>query len=318
MEHKDYKELIQLALMNELNDDELKELHNHLIECSECQAEFDELNKYLEVLNKKRPREIDEQFLQDARRKLRQSIDYEVSKKSFVKKVFDSISKNIWIYRKPALAGAFSLCAGVFLGYLIFSSSSSNLNSLVEKRLNQSSQTKITNIRFSQPPGTNGQVEFTFDAVNPVTMKGNINDPEIKNVLAKALLNEKNPGARLQTVNALSNQTNINGNVDSQVKTALISSAKHDGNPGVRRDALNALLKMPYDTSIKNCLLYVLTNDKNAALRITAINGLASATMSGKPLDPETIKVLDEKAKQDNNDYIKIRAASLIKEEKLQ
>ena len=51
--------------------------------------------------------------------------------------------------------------------------------------------TKITNVRFEQPAGNNGEVQFTFEAVKPVTMKGNINDPKIQMILAQAFLMKK-------------------------------------------------------------------------------------------------------------------------------
>ena len=46
MKHKKYLEMMELALLQELNDAELEELHKHLIECEDCQFEYDKLNDF--------------------------------------------------------------------------------------------------------------------------------------------------------------------------------------------------------------------------------------------------------------------------------
>ena len=318
MEHQKFKELIQLALLNELSEEEMNQLHSHMIECNDCQSEFDELNKYYTLIEKQKPAEVDEKFLQDVRRQFRIGLEYEISKKSFLAKSVEAISKFFWINKTPAITGAFTLIIGLGLGYALFSSNSTDANSLIQKGMLPDNNTLITNIRFSNTGINDGQVEFTFDAVKPVTMKGRINDPTIQNILAKALINEKNPGARIEAVNALSTNTNNKNGVDSQVKVALVKSAESDANPGVRREALKALLNLPYDKEIKSCLLNVLVHDDNSALRIMAINGLAAASFRGQPIDAETQKILTQKANKDDNEYIRIRAASLLKEEQLQ
>ena len=316
MEHKLLKEMIQLALLNELNDDEMKELHQHMIECNECQLEYERLTKYYALINENKIKDIDESFLHEAREQFNQTLNYELSKQSVVEKLFNSVRKFLWIYKRPALAGAFSLVAGFLIGYVIFSSGASNTGLISGNNVSGESNPEITNIRFLNNGSLNGEVEFTFDAVKQVTMKGKIDDPSIQKILAEALLNEKNPGTRIRTVNELASRAV--GPSNPKVKQALVTALKYDSNPAVRREALKALLEYPYDNEINNCLLYVLQHDNNSALRIAAINGLASAKLNGQNINEETIKVLNQKVKHDDNEYVRIRAASLIKEDKLQ
>jgi hypothetical protein len=316
MEHKIFKEMIQLALLNELNDDEMKELHKHLIECNECQLEYENLTKFYAVINESKTDKIDEYFLHDAREQFRQKLNYELSRQSIVEKLFNSVRKYLWIYKRPVLAGAFSLAIGLFLGYVIFSPDSSHINLFGENTAAGGGGMAITNVRFLNNGNLNGEVEFSFDAVKQVEMKGNIDDPSIQKILAEALVNERNPGTRIRTVNALANQTNVSPS--PKVKQALITALEFDGNPAVRREALKALLEFPYDNEINDCLLYVLQRDKNSAMRIAAINGLASAKLNGQIINEETLKVLNQKVKNDDNEYVRIRAASLLKEDKLQ
>ena len=135
MDHQKFIEMIQLALLDELNDEEMMKLHNHLIECSDCQAEYDRLNKFQSVINQNKAGEVDEELLREARDQFRRKLNYDLSKQSIIEKVFNSLRKNVWIYKRPALAGVFSLAVGLFAGYLIFSpGSSSNINLFGEKK----------------------------------------------------------------------------------------------------------------------------------------------------------------------------------------
>ena len=316
MKHQKFREMMELALLKELNDAELEELHKHLIECEDCQYEYDMLNKFYKEIDNLDKKDPDEISLQNARRELRLLLDKEISQRSFFEKMTDAI-KNFTFYNyKPVIAGTSSMVVGLFMGYVFFHSSSEN-NFFATAQLNPNS-TRITNVRFEQPAGINGEVQFTFEAVKPVTIKGNINDPKIQMVLAQALLNEKNPGSRYRTVSEFANQTeDKNGVVDPKVKSALITTLELDDNPGVRKRALTALLNLPYDQQIKDALLYTLVKDSNSGIRIAAINGLTSAKMEGNKFDEETLKILKQKSKDDENEYVRIRAASLVKEAQL-
>jgi hypothetical protein len=318
MDHNVFKEMIQLALLDELNDDELKKLHLHLIECSECQAEHDRLKNYYYLIDQNKNPEPDELFLADARRQFRMKLNYDLSKQSVIKKILNSFRKNLWLYKRPVLAGAFSLLIGFFAGYLFFSPESSKIVSLADNTLSAGGNASISNVQFINSVSNNGEVEFTYDLMKKVKMRGQLNDPAIQKILAEALVNEKNPGTRIQTVNALSNQASQKNNMNPKVKSALISALKNDNNPGVRMESLKTLLNLPFDNEINESLLYVLQHDKNSGLRIAAINGLASATLNGKTMDEQTLKVLNQKVKNDDNEYVRIRAASLLKEDKIQ
>ncbi len=314
MEHEKIKEMIQLALLNELNDDEMKILHNHLIECAECQAEYDRLNEYFSLINKNKLEEPDDQMLGEARAGFRNSFNYELSKQSVIEKLFNSARKFLWFNKGPVFAGAFSLCIGLVAGYILFGQNSSNLNSY----LGNGKNTLITNVQFSDKKSNNGEIIFSFDAVKRIEMKGFPSDPVIQKILAEALINEKNPGARIETANAIANFVKDKTKPDPKVKTALITALKSDPNPRVRMEALTALLNYPYDNSINESLLYVLQHDKNSGMRIAAINQLGEAATKGKGIDSRTLNVLNQKVKDDENEYVRIRAASLIKEGQIQ
>jgi HEAT repeat protein len=130
-------------------------------------------------------------------------------------------------------------------------------------------------------------------------------------------VNEKNPGLRLRTVNTISSQLETEKfNADPKIKNALITALKIDDNPAVRREALNALIKFPFDGEIRDAYLFVLSNDHNSGMRVAAINALAQLKVEGTSLDDKILNVLNRKAENDESDFIRLRAASLVREVK--
>ena len=159
-------------------------------------------------------------------------------------------------------------------------------------------------------------MEFSFEAVSPVHVKGNINDERVQKVLAHALVNDQNPGVRLRTVNAIASQGERLRIPDREIRAALILAVKTDENPGVRKEALKTLRSFPFDEEIKQAFLYVLMKDKNPALRIEAINSLDSART--RVVDKELMDVLTQRMQSDENSYVRIRAKAVLEEVKNQ
>lgn len=178
--------------------------------------------------------------------------------------------------------------------------------------------TRIANVRFIKSDVSGGEMEFTFDAVSPVHMKGNINDERVQKVLAHALVNDENPGVRLRSVSAFSTQIQKLKMPDKEVKAALILALKTDANPGVRKEALKALQSFPFDDDIKQAFLDVLMRDENPALRIAAINSLDSARTQVQGSDKDLLEVLKQRIQTDDNSYIRIRAKAVMEEIKQQ
>ena len=173
---------------------------------------------------------------------------------------------------------------------------------------------KIKNLHFIDSDANDGEISFTFDALKPVTMKGKVSDPMIQKILAHSLLNEQNDGARIKTLNAISEQTNNKKFLSPKIISSLITALKYDENPGVRREALLVLKKLPADDLIIDAYLYVLKHDKNSGLRVEAINGLGEAKFNEKNIPPEMMELLKQKSKNDENQYIRVRAKSILQE----
>lgn len=326
MEHQKYKEWIKLSFYDELGRNEKEQLEKHLIICSECKTEFEEQKKLISFLSKEelqKDDEQDKQLLNEARRELRAALRVETEKRSLGGDIFNSIISFLTTPYKFALSCAAVLLVGLLAGYLIFGSSAkTNISSpalTVEKKgqnINDISLSQdniqITNVHFLNKNPESGEIEFTFDAVKPMEMKGNINDRRIQNILTYAMLNGQNAGVRLNSINAISENKKVN--YDNDVKEALIRVVKFDENPGVRRQAIKLLNKFPYDNEIKHAYLYVLSNDTTSGMRIEAINSLFQAKKEGYKFDNQELSVFKKKIETDNNNYIRYKAKSVLQE----
>ena len=182
----------------------------------------------------------------------------------------------------------------------------------------EAGESQISNIRFIDRNAQNGDVEFTFETITPVRIRGNVNDENVQKVLARALVSDQNAGMRLRAVNMIGTQSDQKQAgapaLDAEVKAALITALLHDRNLGVRKEALNVLKNYLPDPVIVRAFLSVLANEKNTGLKITAINSLDLSKYENQPVNREILEMFKNKAQSDDNNYIKIRARLALQE----
>ena len=323
MEHQKFKEWIKLSFYDELSKKEIEQLEEHLTGCSECKAEYEEQRKLFSFLSKKESnadKQPDAQLLNEARRELRAALRIEREKKSIGGNIYRWFIDFLTTPYKLAFSGIAVLFIGFFAGYLVFNSSPKKIEITPVESQNQNindislsqNDIQITNVHFLKKDPESGEIEFTFDAIKPMQMKGNINDRRIQSILTYSMLNGENAGVRLNSINAISENKKVN--YDNDVKEALIRVVKFDENPGVRRQAIKLLNKFPYDNEIKHAYLYVLSNDTTSGMRIEAINSLFQAKKEGYGFDEQELSVFKKKLETDNNNYIRYRAKTVLQE----
>jgi hypothetical protein len=316
MKHNEYKQLLQLSLFGELKSEEQLKLKEHLLTCEECRTELEDQKNLLELISGKKKVIVDEKVLSVARYQLRGALRAEKESKN----IFGSLADNIFqLFTTPlrfAFAGAALLIIGVLIGGILFKQSYQNEFTGQQNGDNRfallSEDISISNLRFIDSDAADGEVEFTFQASKPVRLRGNVNDPQIQSVLTYAMLNEQNPGSRLNSINAMDTEFPVQ--YDKDVKDALITVMMTDENPGVRREALKLISKFPYDESVKQSLLYVILNDTVSGLRIEALNLLIEAGSKGYKFSEDELNLFRQKFQQDENPYIKLRSKTILQE----
>jgi len=309
MNHNEYKEIIPFYLYEELDFEKQKVFEDHIRSCKDCANELESFKKLFADVSEESKSPVDPKLLLEARLELRGVLRAHQNKIHSSNNIKDYIFS---LFYKPlglAVSGFSLILIGLFIGYLVFNSP------VIEKLESDSTKAerlRIQNINFIDPDPSDGEVEFTFEAITPGRIKGNINDSELQKILTYAVLNEQNPGTRLNSINVINaNQTQ---KPDDEIKSTLITVTKYDNNPGVRREALKSLNELPADEEIKNALIYVLLNDTSAGIRIEAINGLADVSKQGINLNQKDLISLRDKIQTDENNYIRFQAKNIIKE----
>lgn len=322
MNDKRYNELMQIYFINEISEEEKIELENYLLENDAAKKQFEEMKKLQRSITSNKPLPLGDNVLEQSRQKLLISLRAEDQKAKGIEKFITSVKNYFFPNYRYALSAVFTLTVGLFLGYMLFSPSNSFTPQILEDQ-NQfdldkikSSGADIANIRFNEQFGENGNIEFSFNTIKPITYKGSINDEVTLKLLAMALISSDNPGVRLKSLNTIASQTTKNITPDSKVKSSMITAVKTDPNAAVRKEALNVLMKYPFENDIRDAFLFVLQNDRNSGMRVSAINALADLKQQGQSIDDEIKNVLNKQIESAEDNFVKMRAASLLQEVK--
>lgn len=316
MKHNEYKQLLQLSLFGELKSEKQLMLKEHLLTCEECRTELEDQKNLLELISGKKKSEVDEKVLSAARYQLRGALRSEKANKNIFESTVNSLTQIFTTPLKYAVVSATMLLFGILIGGLFLGKSSgeelTTQNGSENRFASVNEDIGISNLRFIDSDPSDGEVEFTFQASRAVHLKGKVNDPQIQSLLTYAMLNEQNPGSRLNSINAMDTETPMQ--YDQDVKNAIITVVMSDNNPGVRREALKLMSKFPYDENIKQTLLFVITNDTVSGLRIDALNSIIEAGSEGHKLNNEELNLFRQQMQEDENPYIKLRSKTILQE----
>lgn len=309
MKHEEIKQILHLYLYDELDAVNKNKVKVHLNDCKECTAEFEKMKKLFENIAKDKSDDVDEILLNQARYELRGYLRARKQNRSFINDILSGLNSFITKPAGFAFSSIIILITGVAIGFMLFHNSS--IQPANDDFANNSFM-HISNINFIDSDPSDGQIEFTYNLVKNEKFKGSISDPSLQQLLTYAVLNEKNPGTRLNSINVL----NTLGSVphDNEVKKSLIKVAMYDENPGVRREALVAIKSIPADADIKDALVYILLNDSSSAMRIEAINSLTDVLKNGYNISEKDLTVLKQKVETEQNNYVKFQVSNLLKE----
>jgi hypothetical protein len=168
--------------------------------------------------------------------------------------------------------------------------------------------TQIRDLKVKPLDPASGLVQVDFRATRDFQIQGSPSDDLVGPLLAWAVKNEANSGARLQSVEELSRATALS----SEAREALAYALVNDQNEGVRLKALEALGNAPRDDLTEQAFLSALLKDPNPAVRIRAIDMILSDEIT---TDNESILLKAMEA--DSNDYVRMKADQAIRKSDL-
>jgi hypothetical protein len=152
-------------------------------------------------------------------------------------------------------------------------------------------------------------VEVRYNQVIPQQMEGSLDDPKIRELLMLASENSASAGVRDDSVGLMAAECRAGHSCQpSGIRDALMVALRYDKNAGVRLKALDGL--EPYvseDTRVRDAVLEALMYDADPKIRTEAVTIL-------EPVEADTTvrQVLHSVATSDQNSYIRTASRQVL------
>lgn len=303
-----FRQCIWLAVYNELSAGEKKDLEAHIHDCPECQLDYHKAENTRKLLDQKIQIEPTDLQLATSRTELHQRLLL-LTQPNFQKKWISKLWQIVSLDFAPTLRFASAvalLIIGIFLGRIVISPDHVKIES-DQKTISELFQSNITSIHSILFDPATRRVSIKLNTLNEVAIQGDVEKPEIQQLLLETLRTEERPDVKLKTVGALQHTKLLNENVIN----ALSHLIDKEENPGIRLKAVKLLTTIPITPSIKEILAQVLVrvllNDSNSAIRIEAFKGLSKFD------NGSTKSVIFNAARNDSSEYIRSKAKQLLK-----
>ena len=172
--------------------------------------------------------------------------------------------------------------------------------------LSNPTQGTIANVTGIVQTPNSELVQVKYNKVVPETMEGSLDSPEIRQLLLVGTNSAATSGVRADSVALLAHECKAGhectGGADGQgIRSALLVSLRYDKNAGVRLKALEGLQHyVGQDQRVRDAVLEALMHDSDAEVRTTAIGMLEPVQA-----DSSVREVLRTVSTQDENPYIR-------------
>lgn len=159
---------------------------------------------------------------------------------------------------------------------------------------------------------TEPQVQLQFDAQQPYTLQGSVDDGDVRNVLLYVLRHGDlfAPDVRLGAVNALSPRSQ-----NPEVHSALSRTMQQDESAAVRLKALQALNNSGPQDLVGRMLLDALSSDQDPGVREQVMDTLRDLADNGQlAASDHMLAGLRDHARNDSDAYIRTQSAEVVRE----
>jgi HEAT repeats len=296
------KDNVVLYIYEELPDDAKFEFERHVQHCLACRQELESAREFKDNMAALPVQEISPNLLTSNRMELQEALEHaEQSRSGWGMFVFDFAGWMNQLKLAPALTAALLIIG--FAGG-IMTTVSVVKGPIVGPTSTPSPESVVATIDSIVPQANSNKVTIQYDTVTPRTTEGDINDPQIQQLLFLACRNTRNAGVRLACIDALKKQPAE----DSAVREALVYALRYDQNPGVRLKALDGLKGyVKDDVHVRDAVLEALMHDTNAGVRSEAISLLDQVKADSNVRD--TLRFL---AERDQNKYIRNESKRIL------
>ncbi len=300
---------VALFAYGELPDDQYPELESHLATCTRCQEELAAVQALQNAMSFAPSMEPSANLLAQARLQLEEALD-SMPRAGWLNRIQQSMFRGVGMLgRAPVAASALlvlGLTCGGWAGYKAALRQDSKPAALSATIAGPGTIAGVTSIT-REPNSENVEVHFTRAV--PETTQGSLDDPQIRELLLVGAQSEVNPGVAQNSLSLLADECLAGHECsDGPVRRALMSALLYDKNAGVRLRALNGL--KPYvgeDMRVRDVVLASLMNDQDAAIRSRAIELLPPVEA-----DSSVREVLHTVAVDDVNPHIRTASRQVL------
>lgn len=272
---RNYQELIENILIDEISTEERKALEEHCSSCPDCAGLMD-LHSNLQQMGAGVPMPQRHEM-----RDMREAVlaatseDAEVARGGFLVDL-----TKLW-RAHPLPTG---LATAAVLVFMFFLGQRNTENYSFEDELHrQSVKSPIAQqaglesyldapysfANVTVRPGNKGQLELSFDASRHLNIQVSQDSPLAREVILHAILEPSSMGSRLSAMAATPAMQ------DDSLKEALVMTMLNDPDPTVRLNAMAVLNQYPYDQNSQEAYLQTLSQDQDVQMRLTALEELA-------------------------------------------
>ena len=298
---------IVLAVYGELPDEQSGSVERHLESCEECRRELNALRAIDEYLALDPVVEPSPNLLAQSRMRLDEALD-QIPPHGFLTRLRCSLYG--WLGHLQSAPALMTLLVGVgFLAgnftyrYQVAHQPKMDHGAMQIEHQAEGAVANITSI--VQTPNSE-LVQVNYNRVVPETLQGSLDSAEVRKLLMVGMTQGGNPDVHERSVNLLSNECKVGHACLAErdgkgIRNALLVSLRYDKNAGVRMKALEGL--EPYvgqDQRVRDAILESLMHDSSASVRKAAISLLVPVQS-----DSSVRQVLRTVSAQDENPYIR-------------
>jgi hypothetical protein len=293
---------IALFAYGELPDDQCHALEGHLATCNRCQEEFAAVQALQQAMTLAPAQEPSANLLAQARLRLEEALD-SMPRSSWIMRIQQSMFRGVsMLGRAPVAASALlvlGLGTGGWAGYQYSARTHRPMADLPAVIEGAGTIANVSSI-VREPHTEN--VEVHFNRLVPETAQGSLDDPQIRELLLAGTQSPMNPGVAQNSVSLLADECLAGHQCnDGPIRKALLVALRYDQDTGVRLRALNGL--KPYvaeDMRVRDGILEALMKDPDATVRSRAIELLQPVEA-----DSSVREVLHTVASEDDNPHIR-------------
>jgi hypothetical protein len=311
---------IALAVYGELPDEAAHQLEQHLQTCEECRREMESVRNLQAAMSLYPVHEPSAGLMARARMRLDEALD-NMPHGNWVQRYAQLFSRVIGRLRSaPVMASLLLLigaAAGGYGGYRAGLKAHDAEQSKLILNLGQPPATteenpsQIANVSSIERDQTSNLVKVSYNKLVPETIEGSLDDPRIRQLLLLGTQNNLSAGVRDDSVGLLANECRSGHECDDgPIRNALMVALRYDKNANVRMKALEGL--QPYvaeDMRVRDAVLEALMKDSDPKVRSQAI-----ALIEPVDADSSVREVLHTVAMQDDSPEIRTASRQVLQQ----